>query len=312
MPAPDPTERRDVIGVLARLDRRVVPGLQHGARGGVRAAGAPLRGLRRLEDRLLPRLVGAVAAAWRGLALLVAVIAVLASAVHLQRYPELRQAERLAQAQGREQQLRVPGGRDRAGDGVIGPTVGADVDDYVERRRDALDQLDPGTVTVAVVSFDDYLTPQRAAELLPSPARVLAAQYRLPAEGERPLETEIVGGDLPGSIDRALEEALAPILDEIEEVRALLDSGTVDDPAFEADLERRLSEVQAVRNLVDSSQRVVFAVLVEAPAGRLQTLARQEDVRLVDPGASVADTDETVFYGLLPENAEDVGFGAPE
>lgn len=315
MSVPPLLERRDVIGVLARLDHRAVPLLQRGARATVRGLAWPFRALRRVEDRAVPRLVAWATRSWRLGVLLAAIIGVLGSAVHLQRYPEIRDARRAAELAAQEQTVRVPGGRPAGGGDLaggaqtVGPQVGAELPGYVEEREEALAALPDDGTTVAVVSFSEYLDPEAIGALLPAELEVLVAQYRLPAEGEQPLETEVVRGDLAGSVDRAVEQAIAPVIDEVDEVRTMLESGTIDDPAFEADLERRLSELQAVRNLVDSSHRVIFAVVVEGPVGALRTLAEHDDVRLVDPAPGETDPDASAFYGLLPEDRERASFG---
>lgn len=304
----------DAPGALARLDERVVPSLQRGARRAARVLAAPLRVLGRWEERVAGGRPLRFAARNRQLVLLVAVtIAAAGSFVHLLRYPEIRDARRASELAGREQTVREPTAPvDVAGDGVgtVGPVLGRSLDDYVDERREALVELGADAERLAVVSFDEYVTPEAVADVLPEGVRIRFAQYRIPAEGERPLETEVVRDDLVGSVDRAVEAVLGPILTEIEEAERLIDSGSVEDEAFLEDLRRRVSELEAVRNLLDSTSRVVFAVVVEADGETLRTLAEADGVRLVDVAEEPLDASRSSFFGLVPEDRERATFGS--
>lgn len=310
---PSSSERSGLPGTLSRLDRRVVPSLQRGARAVARGLGAPLRLVARAEDRAFPGLVRRVVPAWRVLALLAAVIVVLGSAVHLQRYPDLRDAQREVAAGDQDPSVGTPpaGGIDPmdVSGRTVGPRPGTPLDPYVVERQAALAELPAGAAVAAVVSFEEYVTAEGALGLVPEGVRVLRAQYRIPAEGEQPRETEVTDDAVAG-IEAAISEALAPIEEEITEVEALLDSDTVDDPSFQADLERRLSELRAVRNILQAAPAVVFALVVEGSAEDLRALAEHEAVRLVDPAPVGADPARTSFYGLLPEDRDDASFGS--
>jgi hypothetical protein len=314
MPGRPLHERHDMIGTLARLDRRVVPVLQRGARGLAAAGGSPWRALAHAEDRWAPALVDTAVRAWRFGILLGAVLILLASAVHLQRYPELRDQRVADQRAAQEQRVGVPGsgptGALAGGAQAVGPRRDQRLASYVAERGAALAALPDGERVTAVVSFDDYRTPEAIDGLLPEGVEVRLAQYRVPAEGERPLETEVVAGDIEASIDRVVEQTIGPIIDEIGEVRRLIESDTVDDPAFADDLQRRLSELEAVRNLLDTGHRIVFAVVVEGPVEGLRALADRDGVRLVDPAPGETDIDRSAFYGLLPEDREHASYGA--
>lgn len=288
--------------------------LQRGARRAAHGLGAPLRLVARAEDRAVPDLVRRVVRAWRALALLAAVLVVAASAVHLQRYPELREAQREAAAGGQDASAGVPAPREVDPLDVaarrVGPGQGEDLDAYVEQRRAVLAALPAEATVVAVISFEEYTTADAATALLPDDVRILRAQYRIPAQGERPTEARVADEEPVGSIEAAIAEALQPIEDEITEVASLLESGTVDDPSFAEDLERRLSELRAVRNLLQAAPAIVFALVVEGSAGELQALAEHDAVRLVDPAPQDADPDRIAFYGLLPEDRDAASFGA--
>ncbi|MBW3619348.1 MAG: hypothetical protein KY461_03825 [Actinobacteria bacterium] len=311
--APSLPERRGLPGALARLDRRLVPALQRGARRVARGLGAPLRLVARAEERLFPGLVRRVVPGWRVPALLAAVLVVLASAVHMQRYPDLRDGGGEVADGPRAPAAAAPttgavDPLDLSGRSV-GPRQDAELAPYVAERKAALAELPADGSAVAVVSFEEYTTAAEALAAVPGDVQVLRAQYRIPAEGERPQETLVPADGAIAGVESAVAAALAPIEDEITEVESLLASDTVEDPAFEADLERRLSELRAVRNLLEAAPAVVFALVVEGPVTELRVLAEHGAVRLVDPAPAGADAEETAFYGLLPEDREFASFG---
>lgn len=299
--------------LLARLDRALVPGLQWIARAVAWLLGWPFRTLTRGEERTR---LGRALYRNRGVLLFVTVaIGFLASAVHFQRYPDLRAG---AVASGPEA---VAGEGTGAGPGsddpvlgvtpqAVGPVAGGQVAPYIERRTAALDALDTGDDPVpAVVTFDEYRTPQQVLEALPGDAEVLEVQYRLPAEGERPRRLVVARDELVAMVEEAVDVAREEFADEEHEVQRLLDSDTVEDESFREDLERRLSELQALRNLLASGSPVAFAVVVRAPADDLRALSGHADVRLVDVAPDVADTEATVFYGVLPEDRDRATYG---
>lgn len=310
--SPPEEGREGLPASLARLDQRLVPTLQRGARRAARGLGAPLRAVARLEERLFPRVVRRVVPAWRVPALLAAVIVVLASAVHLQRFPELRDAAREAADAPAAAPGRTSGEVDPmdVSASSIGPRQGDDLGAYVAERRPVLAALASDDDVAAVVSFSEYVTAEEGVAALPEDVRVLRAQYRIPAEGERPREIDVDPADPVTDIEAAIAGALGPIEEEITEVEALLDSGTVEEREFEADLERRLSELVSVRNLLEAAPEIVFALVVEGPVDGLQALAEHTDVRLVDPAPPGADAADTAFYGLLPEDRDRASFGS--
>lgn len=313
MASSEPPTPHDDPSLLRRLDRRVVPRLQRGARATGRVLTSPLVAVARWEERFARgRPLRFAARHRRSLALVATTLAVTASFVHLQRYPEIRDARRAAEVAAQEQSVRDPravgAGRDEAQ--VVGPRAGEDLRGYVDERAAALAAVPADQRVVAVVSLAEYATPEEVVALLPAGTEVRFAQYRVPAEGERPLETEVVGDDLVGSVARAVEVVVEPILSEIVEAETLLASGTIEDEAFAADLERRVSELEAVRNLLDSSARVVFAVVVEGEGDQLRAIAAAPEVRLVDVGDPGAEVARSRFFGLVPEEREEAQFGA--
>ncbi|MDX1657238.1 MAG: hypothetical protein R3343_00315 [Nitriliruptorales bacterium] len=305
-----------LIDRLWNMDSAVVPRLQRRARRVTGFLGRPFRAVRRWEDRSWFRVVARHRAV---LAFLAVAIATAASAVHFDRYPDLLEARAEARAAAERQAIRVPGsssggeGSELAGGGTyeIGPPVGGDVDAYIADRHQELADLaaDDDRPLVAVVSFAGYLEPEAVLSILPEGTTVRLAQYRIPAESEPPLETEVVGGDLVASIDRIIETELGPIRAEASEVEKLIESGTVQDEEYQADYERRLSELKTVENVLETGAPVVFAVVVEGAAGPLRDLVDHEDVRLVDPAPGETDIDGSAFFGLRPDDTDEVTYG---
>lgn len=302
--------RWSLPALLARIDREVVPLLQWLARAVAWLLGWPFRTLTRAELRTR---LGRSLHRNGGLVLLAAVaVAFLGSAVHFQRYPDLRAGAIASEPlPGSDEPAIEPGPAGPTDDApaAVGPALGADVEEHLQRRAAALDALAGDEPRLAVVSYDEYRTPDAVLATLPEGTDVLEVQYRLPAETERPrqLETDREGlvADVEGAVDVARDEFAA----EEHEVQRLLDSDTVEDEEFRADLELRLSELQSIRNLLDTAAPVVFAVVVRAPGGELRALSVHEGVRLVDVAPPGADAEAIVFYGVLPEDRDRATFG---
>ena len=287
--------------------------MQATARRTVTRLAAPVRALDRLDGALLGesrvrRIYGA-----RGIVtLLLVAVAFTGAVVHFVRLPELREQEAARRAAASEQDVRRPGQGATAPEGplaggaqVIGPVLGQQLDEYIEQRQAVLAELDAGSGRrVAVVSFEEYTNPEQVLEVLPADAALHFAQIRLPAEGLTPVETEVVDGDLAGSIERAVEVPIAELAAEEEEVRTLLESGTVEDDEFLRDLQLRVDELAAVRSLVNSGSGLLFAVVIEASVADLQALADIDTVRLVDVGDAETDPENSGFFGLVPEDTE--------
>lgn len=295
--------------LLERLDREVVPVLQRSARSVARLLGWPFRTLTRAELRTR---LGRALHRNGGLLLLATVaIAFLASAVHLQRYPDLRDADALAAGGGTGalpgQAADVPGAGGTSA--AVGPVVGADVGDYVERVNASLDDLRGDDPQPAVVSYGEYRTPGEVLASLPATAEVLSVQYRLPSEQERPQRLDTDRDGLVASVEEAVEVAREQFAEEEHEVQRLLDSGTVEEESFRADLELRLSELETIRDVLAGEAPVVFAVVVRAPPDDLRALSEHGAVRLVDPAPGDGDGSGVVFYGVLPEDQDRVTYG---
>ncbi len=292
--------------------------MQRRARALARVIGLPLAALAWLEDRLL----GGRPWRWiherrRGLAFVAVVIAFIGSGVHFVRYPRIQQQRADERAAAEQQDVRAPGEREAevSGDGaeVVGPPRGVDVDAYITGRHGALAAEAAAAPDrerrVAVVSFSDYRTGSEVLAALPDEWRSEAAQLRIPGPEFDPIETEVIGGDVAASVDRALATPLGDLQAEELELARLIESGTVTDPEFLGEYQTRLDELVGVRNVIESGVGLVFAVVVEAELADIAGLVGSEGVRLVDLAPLGTDPSRSVFFGLLPEDRGNATYG---
>lgn len=295
--------------LLARLDREIVPLLQWVARAVAWLLAWPFRTLTRAELRTR---LGRGLHRNAGLLLFgVVTVAFLASAVHFQRYPDLRQGALASPTEPAtlpaDDPVLEPGPAGETGT-AVGPVLGTRIDDHLERRSAALDEIG-GEQYLAVVSFEEYVAPDAVLAALPEDAEIAEVQYRLPAEGERPQRLDTDRDGLVPAVEDAVDTVLEEFASEEQEVQRLLDSGTVEEEDFREDLELRLSELQTIRNLLATDAPVVFAVVVRAPGDDLRALSEHADVRLVDVAEADADMGSVLFYGVLPEDRDRATFG---
>jgi hypothetical protein len=298
VPPPDPASTSRPSR-LRRIDDSLVPGLQRLARNLGRVVGAPARGLRAFDRWFLGGRPARAVTEHRGLAaFLVVALAFGAVAVHAQRYPELRQQAR--------QQVVDPGPGDEAGSGGadgeatasgVGPLVSARVDPYLASRRDALAAAPGDETRVAVVSFGDFLEPSEAADVVDG-LEVQRVLYQLPERTPRPAALPVEDG-LVAAVDAEIDRLVAEIRVEEDEVASTLESG-VEDDAFRSDYEARADELKALRNALQASPAIVFAVVVAGPVEALREVADRDVVRLVDLAPPGVDVDATTFHGVLP------------
>ncbi len=190
------------------------------------------------------------------------------------------------------------GGRDDGGDTVeaepatvvadVGPQPGRPVAEVL-----ATDVPLDGRV-VAVVSFDRYLTPDDADELLAGDD-LAAERYLVATPGGSPTVT----ADPAEAVAAQVADAEAQLV----ELEGLIP--TVDDPEF---VEFYETELIRFRQVVDGAgEPVVFGVVVRAPGPAVRALASRAGIRAVSaaPGADLA-TDAAV-RGLRPEETETTG-----
>ncbi len=296
--------------VLRRLDDRVVPQLQRGGRRLGRAVTAPFRALNRAEERAGGG--AAFRALWPRRQLIVLAAAVLlfvGAFVHMQRFEAVRGVPSAAPGATDVDEVTDDGPVTDAGAATVGPSIGGAIDDHIAEREAELEAADSDARRLAVVSFNGYLDADTVAGIVGE--GTLEAQLRVPSEGEEPFRVVVADGDLSEAVAAELERERDRIAAEEEEFRRLLDSGTIEDPEFEAFYEAEIERLAGMRNLLDSGSGTVFAVVLEARVDDLRVLADHEEVRLVDiaPG-DVATLEDATFYGLLPDESSSASFGS--
>ncbi|HUP86141.1 MAG TPA: hypothetical protein VM143_10785 [Acidimicrobiales bacterium] len=179
--------------------------------------------------------------------------------------------------------------------GGAGPLPGADVSAYVATSTGRLSEAKGRRA--AIVSFDEYRTPEEADALL-GDVDVRSLLVALP--GGRPVVLA-PHDDLAEVTKTQRDEATA----EKKALEQLLP--TVEDPDFtrqyQADIDR-LGRLLAARADRDD---VVFGAVVVASASDLRAMAATAGVRLVDVGSTAEPPKPTTFAGLRPEEALEAG-----
>lgn len=292
---------------LRRLDDTLVPRLQRLARPVGHALGAPGRWLLALDGGTFGGRPARFARDHRGAVAFVTVALIFGAAyVNFERYPDLREAERAAGGDQARPGGAASGIDQDTGTTAVGPAVDASVDDYLAARREALEVAPAGDQRVAVVSFSAFLAPNTVADLL-GRLEVSSVQYQFPERSPRPAQLDVDDG-VVASTDRVIAATISDLQAEEGEVRSLLDSG-VESAEFEADYEARLDELVALRNTLAQDPRVVFAAVARGSVADFRRLASDPQVRLVDLAPAGTDVAETGFYGILPTATDRFEYG---
>lgn len=257
--------------------------------------------LRRLDSRLLPPLARGLARLSQGpvrprvltVAALLSVTAVLVTAVWAaERGPVV--------AQGGGDVVRV------------GATEGQSIPGYVRSSRERLDALlaAPATEgapaeTYALVTFSDYLSPDRLAPVLDG-VSVSEVFGRVPLPGAQTQIVRIpafrIPADVVAGMDQVADRKDAEARD-YESRRA----GLGDDEGH-----------RELRELYDSGVRIaaaeaaayrshcacLYAAVVRATPARLDEVARRANVRAVDPAPELRRLERAVFLPPLPEQRD--------
>jgi hypothetical protein len=288
---------------LARIDAAFVPRLQRLARPLRRVAGAPVALLTALDDRVAGGRPARSAIRNRSLVAFVTVLVLFgAGLVQFERYPELRaqesQVEPTPVADATEPM--------DAGDGTMfGPVIGARVDPYLEARQRELDAADADEVRFALISFDNFVTPERAEELAVG-VDLLRVQYQLPEREPRPEET-LLTGDLADELGLFLADLIDTLREEEQQTASMIE--TTEDPDFRADFEARVDELRGLRNTLQQDPRIVFALVVRGTVADLRQIGQDADVRLVDLVPRDADIDALRLHGILPTDHDRFTYG---
>jgi hypothetical protein len=260
---------------LRRADEAAVTALR---RFGAALASPAVR-LSRWERGRPPGVVRSVTASPRLVAALAGVVVVGAAAVHLDRFPTDGAEVVAAPATPAE----------------VGPPAGVDLEAYTDERHRALRDLgDVADPLRAVVSFARLLP----LDALPLPDEVTREQVQLLLPGE------IVPRELPAdgaatAVDGLVREGRDDLDQEIAELEQLL-AEDLGDPGFEEEFTAQLERLREVRDGAGGDARIVFAVVVVAPATALQQLVDEPGIRLVDPAGAEATTRATRLVGVQP------------
>jgi hypothetical protein len=192
----------------------------------------------------------------------------------------------------------------------VGPAQGIDVEAYVAQRRAVLDAAaaaeDAAAPTVAIVSFERYLTPADAAAVS-VPVRPFAVRYRLPVDD--PFVGDALSALTRGrvGIDVGILGSLLPALQDLAE-RARSQAADLEGaPAGGPDAALRNRLLAAGALVGPSGCACVYALEVQGTVGELRALADDEAVRLVDIAPPGARAGAIAFTALLPEERGAVG-----
>lgn len=312
---PDPPERRDESTAslslrdwLEVVDGAAVPAIQRTAASSRAWVGRRWTALMHLEERAFdgrPLRFGQQNA--RLLAPLVGVLLLVGAGIHMERYPDL--VGGLGGQQTIDEAGRISPGPALAGGQVadVGPALGEELDDYIVARERFLAGLDAAAVHVAVVSFTEVLGADDLDEAL-GELTVHSIQFVNPVAEDRPLSSNVAGG-IAETIEGAVGSSRRMAQEERDQVKMLLDDGSVIDPAFIADYERRVEEMDALLEVLDGDPAIVFAVVVEGPIAALRALSDNPRVRLVDAAPPETELAGSGFWGLLPSDEDVATFG---
>ncbi|WP_018832741.1 hypothetical protein [Salinispora tropica] len=252
--------------------------------------------LRRLDQRLLPHLVGAAnrlaqGPAQRGILLAAVLLSCLAVTV-------------TAMWGIGAPQVSAP-----TADGVtrVGVAAGESIPGYLQDATDDLEALraspSPENDTFALVSLATYLTPHQADSVLGDvPVAAVIGRVPLP---ER--QTEVVRIDAPGLPDdviTAMADLAARKDREAGDYRARAVAVSDGGPEQREQRALYLSAAQmaeAEATAYRGGCACVYAAVVRAEPVELRQVASQPDVRVVDPAPEVRQLDRTVFTPPLPE-----------
>lgn len=288
-----PDDRR-----LARIDAAFVPRLQRLARPLRRVTGAPVALLTALDDRVAGGRPARSAIRNRSLVAFVTVLVLFgAGLVQFERYPELRAQESQVE---RTPVADVTEPMDPDGGTMFGPIIGASVDPYLDARQQELDAVEGHEVRFAVISFDDFVTPERAEELAGG-RELMRVQYQLPEREPRPEET-LLTGDLADELGQFLADLVETLREEEQQTASMID--TTEDPDFRADFEARVDELRGLRNTLTQDPRIVFALVVRGTGEDLRSVGQADGVRLVDLVPLDADIDVLRLHGILPTDRD--------
>lgn len=283
-----------------------MPALQRRARTAADQAGRPIGSFTRWEERVAR---GALLRfAWsrrHDIVLAATVIAFVGAWLNLHRFQEARALRPAVERP-------AVGGTGQFGTRLlVGAPLGSDVRQYLTARRHALEGVPEQEQRAAVVSLKRYTAGADALAQLPDDLVPVRFQLRVPTEGQRPFEVVAPAGgnreQAAAVVEAAVRKQREIIESELGELEQLLQT-PITDSGFIDFYRKQAESLRKARDLLVPGAPVVFAVVVRGPAGQLQSLSRQRDVRLVDPAP---DSDATAgrFFGLLPDDTDKSNYG---
>lgn len=169
----------------------------------------------------------------------------------------------------------------------VGPSNGADVEEYMVSRQGALAHA--SGVHPAAVSFSDYLTEDVAKAVVP----VRVRSWFVAAPGGEPEET-----DDPATWRLERTEAARHAVAEFEAVIP-----STDDPEFVRQYEQDRDRERRVADALEAGTPFIFGAAVEGESGLLRGLAEDPLVRLVD--VFEGSTNDDVHLRLRPLRPEE-------
>ncbi|MCZ7428265.1 hypothetical protein O7607_21215 [Micromonospora sp. WMMA1949] len=183
----------------------------------------------------------------------------------------------------------------------VGVSDGASIPAYLRAAGDELARLDAPD-GYALVSFDGYLTPARAAAALDG-TRVSAVVARVPLPGRQTEIVRIAALRLPQDVVAGMAGVATRKDAEAADYRSRAAATTADPElrrVYDSGAEVAAREAEAYR----TGCACVYAAVVSAAPEALRALAGRPGVRVVDPAPEVRRLDRTVFTPPLPEQRD--------
>ncbi|WFF06265.1 hypothetical protein O7622_24920 [Micromonospora sp. WMMD1076] len=182
----------------------------------------------------------------------------------------------------------------------VGVTDGVSIPAYLRAAGDELARLDAPD-GYALVSFDGYLTPARAAAALDG-TRVSAVVARVPLPGRQTEIVRIAALTLPRDVVAGMAGVATRKDREVADYRSR--AAATADPelrrVYDSGAEVAAREAEAYR----TGCACVYAAVVSARPDALRALAGRPGVLVVDPAPEVTRPDRTVFTPPLPEQRD--------
>ena len=189
---------------------------------------------------------------------------------------------------------------------LVGIRPGAPVAAYLADAQDRLQKLavTPDASLLALISFDQYVTADEAAQLA-SPTKPTRAFYAPHGKGVAPGTTAYASVvDITVDLPAQLRAAAASLLREAKaqsDFAATIPGSNAEERAQKAQQLKDAAQLRAQAAALAPGCSCVFAVLVRGPARVLLDLSRRPGIRVVDAAPPGAQTGLLDFFPLRPE-----------